>query len=177
VTRRRLLAGLAAAAGCLLGACGSSTTSVTETVDSQATTPAAATLTTPTQAELLAVVDRLLPIGQSGRASCFSGDATFRACPLTERLRLQVQHGLENAPPGGGADPICGCQNFDQNATFTAVPGTPPGGGTVRVVGFGGSYRIEYVIVAADGMLLTDNIVGCSGQSPTDAYGLPTHCS
>ena len=172
---RAALLGCAFLAGSApLAACGSGGSAVTEAATSDAAT--VATTPPPTPAALLAVVDRLLPFGQSGRQTCFSTNNALGTCPLTDRLRAQLQSALASGPAGGGDDPICSCQNLDQNATFTAVPGTPPSGGMVKVSGFAGVYHLTYVLVDANGVLLADNVIGCSGESPKDAYGRPARC-
>jgi hypothetical protein len=162
------------AASALLAGCGSGGSAVTDAATSDAAT--IAITPPPTPAALLAVVDRLLPFGQSGRQTCFSTDNALTTCPLTDRLRAQLQSALGTGPAAGGDDPICSCQNLDQNATFVVLPGTPPSGGMVNVSGFAGAYHLTYVLVDANGVLLADNIIGCSGESPKDAYGRPARC-
>lgn len=172
--RAALLGCTVMAASIVLAACGGGASAVSEAATSDAAI--VATTPPPTAAELLAVVDRLLPFGQSGRQTCFSGDDALATCPLTDRLRSQLRSSLGNGPAAGADDPICSCQNLDQNATFTALPGTPRNGGMVKVSGFAGDYHLTYVMVYANGVLLADNILGCSGDSPKDAYGQPARC-
>ncbi len=120
----------------------------------------------PTQAALVAVYAQLHPT--TGGGDCVTGATSpvFSTCPLTPRLVAALNAAV--AKPGPGANPLCGCQALDPNQAAAYIVGTPPGGGTIRVRGFGAPL-VTYVVIRSGGRLLIDDIIYCS-PSPRSIY-------
>ncbi len=149
-------------AGCASPSPAATTTPVTATgiaASSTAGTPPTPSPTpaAPSVADLKTVYAQLYPrVGGDCESSV--GAPSLLACPLTTRLAVAVAAAVNN--PNGGADPICGCQAVDAAQTASYVPGTPAGGGTIHVTGFG-SPQVAYVVIRSGGHFLVDDIVYC----------------
>nr|MDQ2961012.1 hypothetical protein [Candidatus Dormibacteraeota bacterium] len=133
-------------------------------------TPSPATPSAATAADLATVADALFPQTEGGgRQTCFLGDTTFAQCPVTARLRAALT-ARATASPGGGADPICGCQSVDSQTAFTFSPNAVTGGGTIHVSAFAGSTREDIVVVTQNGTFLADDIRYCTASPPAGVY-------
>lgn len=168
-----------AATAVVLAGCGSATTSTpvpTRPASASPSVSAAATPTPASQADLQVVYTLIYPPASSG-GDCFQangGSAATASCPFTSRLTTTVAAALAAQGAGGGADPVCGCQNIDANQTATYTVGQPPGGGTIHVTSFG-SLHIAYVVIWSGNAFLVDDIFYCMstvtsiypGETPT----------
>ncbi|MDQ6847625.1 MAG: hypothetical protein M3019_08610 [Candidatus Dormibacteraeota bacterium] len=172
-TARPVLLGAACVA--LLGGCSSPPPS-TPTVAPAAAAPgrsgsAAATPGEPGRADLVKVEGLLYPAVPGG-GDCLSssaGPSSVLACPVTQRLASALSASLAN--PNGPIDPLCGCQAIDAHQTVTYAPGVPKGGGTIHVTAFGAP-QVAYVVTAAAGQFLVDDVIYCS-PTPHSIYGAP----
>jgi len=166
------------AAALILVACGSGTTTSTTTnasgTPSSIASPTAAPTVTPgvTDAELQSLADQLYPNTSSGRGTCFNGDTTVAQCPVTARLRAAIEAQQAQAT-GGGADPICGCQNIDSGMSFTYTIESTGGGGVIHMSSFGGSDRVDIVIIPQGGAFLADDIKYCTNTPPAPGSVYP----
>lgn len=104
----------------------------------------------------------------SGGMTCFAGDASFAHCPVTARLRAALMGALAQSGGGGGADPVCGCQNVDSNISFS-FDVSPPGG-IVHASMFNGSLRLDYVVVLDSGTAHVDDLLYCTAPHPHSIY-------
>jgi hypothetical protein len=166
---RVMLGSLAVAAA--LAACGGNTTTVTGS-SSPASTSTAASTPTPvatTTADLQAVANLLYPSSSSGRQTCFNGDTTVAHCPVTARLRTAIEALFAKAT-GGGADPICGCQNIDPGMSFTYTVDPSGSGGVIHMSQFSGSDHVDVVVIRQGGSFLADDIKYCSNTPPSSVY-------
>jgi hypothetical protein len=145
----------------VLAVCGSSTTP-TPVPPRAASASAAPTPTLASLADLQVVYTLIYPPTSSG-GDCFQaggGAAATASCPFTSRLTAAVAAAVAAQTAGGGADPVCGCQNIDANQTATYTVGTPPGGGTIHVTSFG-FLHIAYMVIWSGNAFLVDDIIDC----------------
>lgn len=170
---RCLAAGAAAAllAGC--GSTGGTSSAPTATAVAATPTPAAATT-----ADLQAVFALLYP-SSAGGGDCFQGSASptpsVASCPVTPRLAAALTASVSNGAPGGGADPVCGCQNIDAAQSAAYVVGTPAGGGMIKLTSFAAE-RLTYVVIRSGRAFLVDDIWYC-GPTPSSIYPAETATS
>ncbi len=161
---RRGLTCAAAIAG--LAGCGPAV-SPTVVPTPASSTPSAATTTpssSPASRSDLNVVYLLLYPPTPSARDCFQpggGAAATVSCPFTTRLTAAVTAAIAAQGPGGGADPVCGCQNLDPNQVASYTVGTPPGGGTIHVTAFG-SPHVAYVVIRSGTAFLVDDIIYCT---------------
>jgi hypothetical protein len=164
----------ALATALILTACGSAGASATTnataspastTKPSSAPTPVAAV----TMAELESLANQLYPNTNDGRQTCFTGDATVPQCPVTSRLRAGIE-AQQAQDTGGGADPICGCQNIDPGMSFTYTVDSSGGGGVIHMNSFDGSTRVDIVVIPQNGTFLADDIRYCTNTPPSSVY-------
>ncbi|HEY7926916.1 MAG TPA: hypothetical protein VIG86_05780 [Candidatus Dormibacteraeota bacterium] len=158
--RRAALTNLiCAGATAALAACGSSA------APAPLATPAGASATpAPAQRTDLQVVYTLIYPPTSSGGDCFQangGPAATASCPFTSRLTAAVAAAIAAQTSGGGADPVCGCQNVDPSQTATYTVGTPPRGGTILVTSFG-SLHVVYVVIWSGNAFLVDDIIYCT---------------
>jgi hypothetical protein len=162
------------AAALILVACGSNTSTsttaaVTATSGTSSPTPTPTATAGVTEAELQSLADKLYPNSSSGRQTCFNGDTTVAQCPVTARLRTAIE-AQQAQNTGGGADPICGCQNIDSGMSFTYTVDPSGGGGVIHMSSFGGSDRVDFVVIPQGGTFLADDIKYCSITPPSSVY-------
>jgi hypothetical protein len=183
MTLRTRSAASAAAAVVLLAlsACGgeptsSATSAATAAPATSATAGPAATPAAGPTADLTrvaAVASRIFPAGPA--RDCSAGG--FDACPFTARLKTRMQ-AIAGATTGGGADPVCRCQNsYTSVAVTTALVSGQP---VAHVdLGFGpqASVKMDWLFVEASGAWLADDSY-CTAQGPsTSIYGAMRPCS
>jgi hypothetical protein len=167
------LRGLTCAAVVALAGCGPATSPTVVPTPSNSTPSAATTTPSPSPAsrsDLNVVYLLLYPPTPSG-GDCFrpsGGAAATVSCPFTTRLTAEVTAAIAAQGPGGGADPVCGCQNLDPNQVASYTVGTPPGGGTIHVTAFG-SPHIAYVVIWSGTAFLVDDIIYCT-STVTSVY-------
>jgi hypothetical protein len=136
-------------------------------VPTQASPTPSAVTTTPapspaSRSDLNVVYLLLYPPTPSG-GDCLQasgGAAATASCPFTPRLTAAVTAAIAAQGPGGGADPVCGCQNLDPSQVASYTVGTPPGGGTIHVTSFG-SPHVAYVVIWSGTAFLVDDIIYC----------------
>jgi len=181
----RPAASAVAAALLALAACGgdatsSATSAATAAPASNATgAPTAAPAATPAPspaanlAQVTAVASRIFPAGPA--RDCFAGG--LDACPFTARLKTRMQ-AIVGATTGGGADPVCRCQNSYTSAAVTAelVSGQPV---AHVVLGFGpqSNVRMDWLFVQASGAWLADDSYCATQGTSTSIYGAMRPCS
>jgi hypothetical protein len=158
----------------ILTACGSTPTSTaTNSKVSPASTAKPSSVSTPvagvTLAELESLANQLYPNSNDGRQTCFSGDATVPQCPVTARLRAGIE-AQQAQDTGGGADPICGCQNIDPGMSFTYTVDPSGGGGVIHMNSFDGSTRVDIVVIPQGATFLADDIKYCTNTPPSSVY-------
>jgi hypothetical protein len=177
----------AAAAGALLAlsACGggptsSATSAATAAPASNSTAaptaaPAATPAPSPTSdlSQVAAVANRIFPATPT--RDCFTGG--LDSCPFTPRLKARMQ-AIISGSSGGGADPVCRCQNTYTSATVTAE--LVSGQAVAHVVlGFGPSstVRMDWVFVQSGGAWLADDSYCTTQGSATSIYTAMRPCS
>lgn len=153
------------------GSAGTSTTTkapaspVSTTKPSSVSKPVAGVTVT----ELESLANQLYPNTNDGRQTCFTGDATVPQCPVTSRLRAGIE-AQQAQDTGGGADPICGCQNIDPGMSFTYTVDPSGGGGVIHMNSFDGSTRVDIVVIPQGGAFLADDIRYCTNTPPASVY-------
>jgi hypothetical protein len=179
----------AAAAAMLLSACGGQPTSNATSAATAAPASAAPAAATgvPTQApaatpapgptadlsQVTAVANRIFP-AQPAR-DCFAGG--LDACPFTARLKTRMQ-AIISGFSGGGADPVCRCQNtYTSAAVTTDLVSGKPVAHVVLAFGPSSTVKMDWVFVQSAGAWLADDSY-CTAQGPsTSIYGQLSPCS
>ncbi|HZT97288.1 MAG TPA: hypothetical protein VFB34_10695 [Chloroflexota bacterium] len=119
------------------------------------------------------------PTGTSGPCYQVTPQWTPPACPVTSKLEARLRQNPTSGR-GGGADPICRCQNVPTDLTFTPLLRTPTRDVIEVVWNFGGpstahsssNPAIDYVVVNRGGTWLVDDSY-CSGYPTTSIYNSP----
>lgn len=111
------------------------------------------------------------PTSGTSYTTCEAGGSDlFAACPITDRLKAQLNKDIQGVPSapdplGGGQDPYWATETITADATAT--------GGVAHVVLGNGSSsnKTDLLIVVSGGKLLVDDIY-CTSSDPatTDAY-------
>lgn len=114
--------------------------------------------------------------GHAGLNPC-SGSAivamfSVPGCPLTPRLRARLATNPTSGP-GGGADPMCRCQNVTSRSVYVVLQNN---GATARVEArlfFGASaVNLTFALIDAGGRWLVDDTY-CFGRPATSIYHSP----
>jgi hypothetical protein len=164
---------MVAALALLLSACGGGPTS---NATSAATSAAAATpASNPTAnlSQVAAVANRIFPA--TPPRDCLAGG--LDVCPFTPRLKARMQ-AIISGFSGGGADPVCRCQNTYTSATVTTE--LVSGQAVAHVVlGFGPSstVKMDWVFVQSGGAWLADDSYCTAQGSATSIYTAMRPCS
>jgi len=137
-----------------------------------ATAPPAAPAATPAPSptnglsQVAVVANRIFPA--TPPRDCFASG--LDACPFTPRLKARMQ-AIISGFSGGGADPVCRCQNTYTSATVTTE--LVSGQAVAHVVlGFGPSstVRMDWVFVQSGGAWLADDSYCTALGSGTSIY-------
>jgi hypothetical protein len=157
----------------MLAACGGGVTTITvSATPSAGATPTSSpsrSVVAATNADLQALANQLYPTSSTGRQTCFDGDTTVAHCPITARLRTALE-AIFAQQTGGGADPICGCQEVDPAMSFTYSLDASTGGGVIHMSQFSGSDRVDVVVIPQSGAFVADDIRYCSNTPPSSVY-------
>ena len=163
--RRRVRCALWVVALVLLAACGSARG------PSAPGGPASPELGPPASVEeLVALGDRVVPkhpqygyyvecVNQAENGAVpASGANDYSACPITPRLRAEMEQAPAWASPKAlWQSHFCPCQqNPSNDRRISAAPA--PGGGTVEILLYGGHVKVQLLAVRWDGRLLVDEV-------------------
>jgi hypothetical protein len=152
-----------------LSACGGGATSAATAARAatRASSPAA------NLSQVTAVANRIF--SATPPRDCFGGG--LDACPFTPRLKARMQ-AIVSGFSGGGADPVCRCQNsYTSAAVTTELVSGQAVAHVVLGIGPSSTVKMDWVFVQSGGAWLADDSYCTAQGSATSIYTAMRPCS